>query len=272
MSWRTWAGWIVGLALVAGGAFAAHRLERRVHATPALREPPRFRLIDAPAGLDDQIEKYLAALQDLVWIDGDVCQRVAGVLAQNGWVRQVRAVRKIEPPFIEISCDYRTPAAMVSSTSGDFFLVDAGRVRLPGQYRFHPSLMRVDGVSGAPPAAGEVWAAPELAAALAIIGTLEREPFRDQIVGVRVTNYRGRVDRRAPRIELLTDARNGRIIWGSAPGEEVEENSVPHKLAILRANFAANGRADANLPVIDIATLPGRYTIHALTDAADPDR
>jgi hypothetical protein len=269
--WRRCALAVIGLAATAGLVMGARRLEQQVHAEVALRQRPQFRLIGAPPGLDERIAAQLAAMDDLVWIDPALCQRIADVLAGDAWVKRVRSVRKTIVPVVEICCEYRTPVAMVagrdepiadgrSSSDGLFFLVDADRVRLPGQFGYHPSLLVVRGVAGAPPISGNVWTAPELAAALAIAQPLEGEPYRRQIIGIGVRNYHGRVDRRAPQIELLTDRPEGRIVWGSAPGEEIEENSAAQKLAILRANHASKGRADAGLRVIDISTLPGRFT------------
>jgi hypothetical protein len=237
----------------------ARRLEEQVHSEIALRQRPQFHLSGAPPGLDERISDQLNAMDELIWIDPQLCRRICDVLAGNAWVKRVRSVRKTSVPNVEISCDYRTPAAMVEGR-GDFYLVDADRVRLPGHYGHHPSLLVIRGVAGSPPAAGEVWTAPELTAGLAMIKSLEAEPYRKQIMGVVLRNYRGREDRRAPQIELMTDRPDGRIIWGSAPGEEVEENSAAQKLSILRANFASKGRADAGLRAIDISTLPGRYT------------
>lgn len=258
--WRRGAAVALLALACAGAAIGARRLEQHVNGEYTLQQRPVFRLVDAPDGLDERVQSQLADIEDLVWIDPALCARVAKILSENGWVRRVDSVRKRQAPIVEIRCQYRTPLAMVQGQRGYGYLVDEEGVRLPGQYEYHPALLVVRGVSGAPPPAGVVWAAPELSAALGIIRPLTREPFRPQIVAVGVQNFHGREDRRAPQIDLITDRPGGRIIWGSAPGEEMEENSAAQKLAILRSNHHDKGRADAGRLVIDISALPGRFS------------
>jgi hypothetical protein len=119
----------------------------------------------------------------------------------------------------------------------------------------------VQGVGRPPPESGARWQGKDLQAALAVLTALRQEPFGSQITGVLVENFGGRVDPMRSHIELATDRAGGRVRWGSAPGQEIEENSVEQKLAILRANFRDTGRADAHHPVIDVSTFPDRFTI-----------
>jgi hypothetical protein len=100
-----------------------------------------------------------------------------------------------------------------------------------------------------------------LQAGLKLLRIVAAEPYFDQIAGILVDNYSGRSDPRGSHVELLTDRHGGRIRWGSAPGRELEENSIAQKLALLRQNFTSTGRADANRLVIDIATYPDRFIV-----------
>ena len=111
-----------------------------------------------------------------------------------------------------------------------------------------------------------MWNAPDLRGGLAIADLIADEEFADQIRAVRVHNYGGREDARRGHLELATDQVGGRIIWGSAPGEEVEENTAEQKLAILRRNYELFGRADAGRAVIEVSTFPDRFT----TPAGEP--
>ena len=88
-----------------------------------------------------------------------------------------------------------------------------------------------------------------------------RETFAMHITSVSVKNYAGRSNPRASHIELVTDRAGGRIRWGSPPGFELEENTLTQKLAILRANYAQTGRADAHHDIIDISIHNDRYTV-----------
>jgi len=60
---------------------------------------------------------------------------------------------------------------------------------------------------------------------------------------------------------LTTDQNGGTIIWGSAPGQELEENTAAQKLAILRSNYARSGRLDSQYRVIDVSVFPDRFIV-----------
>ena len=181
-------------------------------------------------------------------------------LTKMAWVAEVNFVRRTAAARFEVSSRYRLPVAMVQQ-DGDFMLVDNKGVRLPGTYRHEPKWMLFHGVSRPAPQPGTTWDGEDLQAALAVVEALEREAFSDQITAVLVENADGRLDPRRSHIELATDRTGGRIRWGSAPGSELEENTLRQKLAILRANFRDTGRADAHHPVIDVSTFPDRFTI-----------
>jgi len=104
-----------------------------------------------------------------------------------------------------------------------------------------------------------------------IVMLLYQEPFFDQISGILVDNYGGRRDKREPHVQLATAPEGGRIVWGSAPGEEIEENTVEQKLALLRENFRRWGRIDAGRWYIDISLFPDRFTTRG-ADLSDSRR
>ncbi|MHC4064156.1 MAG: cell division protein FtsQ/DivIB [Planctomycetota bacterium] len=251
----------VGL-VVAAIAVGMSRLERHVHGHERFLERPRIVLPGVPDGLEEIIQQHVAPLTETAWIDRQLCERTALQLEESAWVRRVEHVRRLPSGRIEARCRYRTPAAMVQHR-GEFVLVDAEHVRLPGRYPYSPGWLLIQGVAGSPPPAGEQWTAPGLTAATTISDRLADEPFADQVTAIRVHNFRGRLDSRAAHVELATDRAGGRIIWGSAPGEEIEENSAEQKLAILRRNHELYGRIDAGRPVIDVSTFPDRFTAPA---------
>jgi len=209
---------------------------------------------------DDDIHDLLEPLLDEPWTTPDLCERMARLVEQVGWVRTLHNVRRLADGSFEVSCEYREPLAIVSQSEG-YVLVDADQVRLPGVYAYHNSWIVVDGVRQPPPPPGRIWTGEDLRAGLTLVKSLREEPFTRQITAVLVDNYGGRVDKYASHIELATDRAGGRIRWGSAPGAELEENSVDHKTAILRANYARTGRLDANHPLIDISTFADRFTV-----------
>ena len=260
--WRV-SAWVLAGGLVAGVATAGMaKLEGHVHAGARFLGEPQIVLLGVPEGLEDVIQGQVAPLARTSWIEPGLCKRIAGRLEQIAWVREVECVRRLGSGRIEVRCRYRTPAAMVQA-GGEFALVDAQGVRLPGRYPYSPGWMLIQGAAGPLPSPGQRWPSPDLAAALEIAERLAAEPFVDQVTAVCVHNHGGRRDPRAAHIELATDRAGGRIVWGSAPGEEIEENSAEQKLAILRRNHELYGRIDAGRQVIDISTFPDRFTVPA---------
>ena len=251
--------------LVLAGSVALARLDERVNRELLERQPEAsVEFVDLPESLMGlavgDLRGSIAELLGRNWTDDVRCREMAERVSRIGWIAEVRFVRRTNSGRFEISARYRLPAAMVAD-HGDYVLIDADGVRLPGVYVYHPRWYIIDGVEGAAPPVGEKWPGADLRAGLTIISALRNEPFRPQIVGVVVDNFAGRHNPRASHMELITDRPGGRIRWGSAPGSEVEENIVSQKLALLRQNFLQTGRADADHEVIDVSTFPDRFHI-----------
>ena len=230
---------------------------------PEYRQYVSFELVDAPAGVAGLIEQELAEFYDRDWIDSALCEQVARRLAGCPWVVTVKQVSKAEEPgLILVHCDYRQPRALVQY--GEYFyMVDEYAIRLPGVYSYQPGWLLVQGVSSAAPDAGETWPGNDIAAGLRLAGMILDQPYAGQVVAVSMYNYRGREDPYRSHIELVTDFNGNRILWGSAPGEELEENSADQKLRILTENYRQYGRIDAHEPRIDISVFPSRFLIPA---------
>ena len=143
----------------------------------------------------------------------------------------------------------------------EFFLLDSGGVRLPGTYAYDPALPLIQGVGASVSNPGAKWPGQDVDAGLTVLKALEEQPFAGQITAVLVDNFGGRVNPRQTHIKLATDRAGGRVYWGSAPGFELEENSIENKLAILGENFRRTGRVDAHHAIIDVSTFPDRFTI-----------
>ena len=254
--------------LVLGGLlFGMSRLEAQV----ARRVDARFdqaevALVDLPASLvrlaEPDLRAELEPLLDRPWTAQEMCPLLAAALLRTGWADEVRYVRRGGDGVIRISARYRVPFALVQEGM-QFCLVDGAGVRLPGVYQYDPSWLLVQGAGAPAPHPGQPWPGEDLQAGLSLIRLLQPEPFRPQIVAVLVDNYAGRRDAHASHLELATDhsAGGGRIRWGSALGQEVEENSPAQKLALLRENYRRHGRADAGHRVIDVSVYPDRITI-----------
>jgi hypothetical protein len=244
-------------ALVVSAVYGLVRLEQHVYTDDAFQHPPSVSLPGAPEGIRQDLLTALEPLLSTPWSEPRLCREIGRVLDSHAWVAAVEAVRKYADGRIEARCRYRQPRVLVLC-EGRFFLVSDDGVRLPGAYRYDPRLIVVEGVATAPPPAGGPWEAPDLAAGVKLAQCLQGEPFADQITAVEVQNFGGRQDSEQAHIRLVTD-RPAEIIWGSAPGLEVEENSLSQKLSILRANYQRFGRADANRRQIDISVHPDRF-------------
>ncbi len=246
------------VGMLVGGGLGLNYLDRNVHAAPRFQEPPVIELVDVPNGLRETMEAKLAPFATLTEFDPDICAKIGRALESDPWVARVNRVRRAHDLRITVECVYRMPHALVQGEPG-FDLVDREHVRLPGVYAYEASLPLIQGVSTEPPVPGSEWAAPDLIAGLNVARLLVAEPYAHQITGIQVHNYRGRLVPREAHIVLTTDRAASVIKWGSAPGEEVEENNARQKLAILRHNFERYGHVDAGFHRIDISVYADRF-------------
>ena len=248
-----------------GAAVALTRLDEHVDARlRADVSRVTFSFVDLPdemaALARPDLDAAVAPLVARAWTEASLCRDAAERLASVGWVAKVTSVRRRGGGILEVRCDFRRPVALVEH-SGAFYLVSAKGTRLPGVYLNDPPWKVVRGVLAGPPPAGSSWPGPDVFAGLRLLEVLRGEPYGAQIAAVNVDNYGGRSNPRESHLRLETDATGGSIRWGSAVGEEVEENSVAQKLALLRENFRRTGRAGGGHRLIDVSTYPDRFAI-----------
>ena len=258
---RQWGRYCIQLFVVLTfavlGIYGMTQVEESVLMSPPQEAAARIELIDVPRGLDGVMTAALEPFAQEPWSSETICSDIGSVLERIGWVKAVVSVHRFPDRRIEVACTYRKALAMVQKEEG-FYLVDDECVRLPGIYNNHPDMKLIQGVRRTVPRAGEPWQAPELRAGIDLIKILSAEPFFDQVTAVLVHNYGGRSDPRAAHLVLATDQAGERILWGSEPGGEVEENTVAQKLELLRSNYRRFGRIDAKRGIIDISVHPDR--------------
>lgn len=253
------------LGLIAAGFFGIRKLDAHVDRLLLLERPdPVVEFIDLPKELyglaNYDLQRSLFDVLGRDWVEDALCSEIAARVAAVGWVGKVHYARRTGGGRFEVSCRYRMPVAMAMHRDVGY-LIDGDGVRLPGTYVQHPAWRNIIGAAQSPPPPGSRWDGDDIQAGLAILAAIQAEPFSMQITGVAVDNFAGRRDPRSCHLELLTDRPGGRIRWGSAPGQELEENGVSQKLALLRQNFASTGRADARYDLIDVSVFPDRFTI-----------
>ncbi|MCG3138177.1 MAG: hypothetical protein HJJLKODD_02038 [Phycisphaerae bacterium] len=253
--------------LVVGGAalFGLDHLEARYQQQPPFQQPARIELLNLPQPLRDQVLADISEFVGHPWIDESLCDQLTAHLLKNGWIKSVRMITKPEPGLVRIDCEYRQPLLLVEHDEY-FYLVDEEGIRLPGEYTYDPEWLVVQGVKMAPPGEGKLWVGNDLHGALLLANMINSQTYNRQVAKIVVDNYGGRRDRQASPLLLITD-QGSRISWGSAPGEEMEENSTIEKLSLLAQNFQHTGRIDAHYPQIDISIFPDRIVIPADTQS-----
>lgn len=249
-----------------GGSLSLSRLEAHVSKDLAASADaePTITFVDLPASLRPialaDLQYSIREFKAWPWTQDNLCKDMAQHLEQVGWIRQLHYVRRTADAHFEVSATYRIPVVMVQKNTF-YYLIDNQAVRLPGTYTYDEHWLLLQGVGNSAPPAGSLWMGQDLQAGLAMLRVIDAEPYFSQLSAILVDNFEGRADSRRPHLALATDRPSGRIYWGSAPGQEIEENSVAQKLAILRANYVTTGRADAGHTTIDVSTYSDRYTV-----------
>jgi hypothetical protein len=253
-------------ALICVGAlmFGLGALRKHVSSLPEYDLPIDVQLVDAPAWLDAaRVDEMLSDLPPMRFLDEDATRVVAEHVGSSGWVARVVRAERCAGGVIEVQCDYRRPLAVVQH-QGRFVLIDDLGVRLPGMYSDPGEFLILQGVAESPPRVGELWDATDLQAGLRLARLILREPFVGQVGAISVHNYRGREVASEAHLALLTRPDGsgggwGRVLWGSGPGEEIEEPTATEKIRVLRANYQQCGRIDAGAAWIDVSISPGEY-------------
>ncbi len=208
--------------------------------------------VRAEAVRQGSLTQYSIAHVDLTW-------RVAEAFQMHSWVARVRRAYKKPPSRVIVDLVYRKPVAMVevadpSGTRG-LFPVDAFGYFLPPQ-DFMPAAQPVVPITDFPrlradhtyPAGvpGTPWGDVRIHQGAVVADYLQRHWKRlglYEIVGVR--GRREGVDPGTPTFEVRT-AKQTVVLWGHAPGEEVNgEATADKKLALLADFFQQHGTLDA---------------------------
>lgn len=251
--WRLWLRRgltaLVLAIVVVGSGLGLDRLDEHVRAMPAYSTGLSFRLVNPPAWfadlpLEQEILGGLESYRNRSLLDDRLVEEVAGDLRQNPWVQQVVRVEKRHGGEVSILCVYRRPIAAIQRHE-QVAWIDAASVRVPVLPGENKTLIWVDGIETPAPAVGDLWAGDDIVAAVRLASMLIDEPYADQIASMSFANYGGRGSRLSPHIKLVTGNGN-EILWGFAPGEEIEEPDAGQKIALLRRIYRQFKQVDTN--------------------------
>lgn len=261
---RLWTtlGWLAALVVVACGLNRLEPYVRRINTAPTVIE-----WMGTPDWLGyASFEDVLPTLEEAVTLAPDtdpyderVCPYVAERVAASPWVEGVRSVSKQADGRVKVHAAFRKPFAWVKRGLVAY-LVDEHGVRLPKELATadvnRADWWLIQGVAKPAPKPGERWAGGDVAEGLKLARflyraeTAGRMPLRESIRAIDVSNFRGRADPRAGRLQLATINPGSYIHWGLPPGEEYGiESSAELKLAILNKLHAARGRLPDEGPI-----------------------
>jgi hypothetical protein len=238
---------------------------------PVPRGSLRVALVNKPVWMSDYLAEQIAATvpkNSSSAFDHDLLVATVKKLQCNPWVAKVNQVRRVygQAPgdTLEVDCDFRSPIALVK-WGDSYWLVDNDGVVLPEKFSKvnlekitvgrdgRTSFRIVQGVHMAPPESGKKWLGPDLAAGLDLVKLFYGKLYLDEITGIDVSNFGGRVRRADPQLVLQT--RYGSQIWWGRPLNTKDffvEVSPARKLEILRAVVQQHGRIDASQAYVDV--------------------
>lgn len=197
-------------------------------------------------------------------LETDLTPRIAHAFEMHPWVDEVRRVSKEAPANVIVDLVYRQPIAWVEVPEGMFgqqgqaaLPIDSQSVLLP-QSDFTPDdlglFIRIDvenlsmcGPTGTP------WGDPRVAGAAAI-ATILGEQWRE--LGLyeikALADYSHPNAPATTRYELITP-KEKRLVWGSAPGSEVQgEPPATTKARMLREYVQRRGPLDQDTKVLNL--------------------
>lgn len=175
-------------------------------------------------------------------------------LDATGWFSDIKRVHRKPGGVIEITAQWRTPAAVVRYKSTDYLVARGGEVlRLPPTTPVAEGSMPLilspmaepPGVDAGGIIFGKPWVGGDVQASIRLIETLRADHDFDRVIGVELAGYL-----QTGHLTLLTDA-GCRIVWGSAIGE-VAPGEVPIEKKLANLRDILSQRLDARHQRIEI--------------------
>ncbi len=205
--------------------------EKFAHGTDRHLSAELLDIGQVPAGIKSDVKTAAirdSRLNEIKLSQPDAAQRVADAFAVQPWVKSVVRIRKSNRG-IKIDLSYRTPVAIVEVPPQGIYAIDEESVLLDGEDFSRDEIARYWRISVPQPLTealsyGRKWNDLRISDAAAIAGFLQTQRSASGLM--RIVNYTSPTrDRlRLGPFELWT-ARGIRVIWGSAPGQELSDES-----------------------------------------------
>lgn len=234
-------------------------LNRYVEQTsPLERAGGRIKLLSVPPWVSDELRSRIlsAAVDGIseITLDADIAGEIFNNLQSLAWLDNVTV--KTGSEAVEITAQYRRPAAFVSSRKKRYFLDEKLVVLDYVPITQLPiveikGLSRIDDLSGS--LVGSIWQRDDAAAAmelLVLLGKMDAEltgaeidkPLLYDVASIDVSNYDGRRDSHQPHI-LLYAKDDTEIRWGAEVGtwQRHLEATDSDKLSLLYATYEQKG-------------------------------
>ncbi|MHC4557541.1 MAG: cell division protein FtsQ/DivIB [Planctomycetota bacterium] len=222
-------------------------------------------LADVPAWVSDELkEKVFTAARGVgenLGLHEDAALSVQRNIEKLvGWLDEVKVQSMHDG--LRIEGRWRRPIALVKSGLLKFY-VDAEHVVLDFVEMQKLPIVEIKGLSRVTkvPPMGEVWHRDDLAAAVIILGRLDRmdksltpdKPLLYEIDSIDVSNFNGRKSRRQPHI-ILYAKDNTEIIWGAEFGtwQQHLESTDEQKLAKLYGYYKEYGTLTGGAKYINL--------------------
>lgn len=264
---------VVLVGLACGWFFGRDALERRVSELTTQPAEVRFNwpIVLAPgqkkpsapqtwlpAAVQRDLARIAAAEVAVDPFAQDSLERARRALLATGWFARIASVKRTAGGHVDITADWRLPAAVVQHRNREYLVAVGSEVlRLPPRTPVMKGSMpvitnpRLAPKSDGPGIVyGATWPGGDVEAAIDLLRNLRHIPEVKRLAGVDLANYI-----ETGHLTLITDA-GAKIVWGSAlselgPGEVSVDTRRARLRDILQTRFDQSQRTiEIHTPVV----------------------
>lgn len=271
--WRLFANLAAGLVLlgmVGGWVVGREALERHVASLTARAGDVRFNWPIAlapgqkkpaspqtwlPPALQRDLARIAAAEIGADPFDQASLERARQALLATGWFAGIPSVKRTAGGHVDITANWRLPAAVVQHRGREYLVAVGGEVlRLPSRTPVQKGSMPVITGPRTPPPSdtrgilyGVPWPGGDVVAAIELLRHLRQIPEYTRLAGVDLASFAD-----SGHLTLITDS-GAKIVWGSALSE-LGPGEVPADTRRARLRDILQTRFDQSQRLIEIYT------------------